>query len=104
MIQTVSNTYNSIKLLDASSCIFNSRHFDETKPPRAIRLAMNKLFYTKLLSSSTHPLVINNSHFFNASIATKFFVQVTFLSANAESEDTQHVRRIWRLLGLVNII
>lgn len=47
--------------------------------------------------SVTHPLVINDGYFFDSAEATEFFVQVTLLSANAESEDPKHVRRIRRL-------
>lgn len=73
---------DSIEFLNASSSIFNGRHFYETKSPRAIR-----------------PLVVNDGHFFNSAETTKLFVQVALLGANAEPEDTQHIGRIGRLLG-----
>jgi hypothetical protein len=55
------------------------------------------------LKSRTDPLIIYYSNFFNTTESAEFFVQVAFLSANAESEDPQHVRGIGRLLGFVSI-
>ncbi len=53
--------------------------------------------------ATTHALVIDDGDLFNPSITVEFVFKVAFLGADAESEDTENVRGIWLLLGLVNL-
>jgi hypothetical protein len=56
-----------------------------------------------MFGSRTDPLIVHYGNFFNPTEPTEFFVQVAFLSADTESEDSQHIRGIGCLLGLVSI-
>ncbi|PPQ90890.1 hypothetical protein CVT25_007359 [Psilocybe cyanescens] len=51
----------------------------------------------------THPLVIDNGDFLNSAESAKLIFKVALLGTNAESEDSQHARGIWLLLGLVRL-
>lgn len=50
----------------------------------------------------THPLVVDDGDLFHMSVTTKFIFKVAFLGANAQPKDTEHIGRIWLLLGLVS--
>ena len=41
---------------------------------------------------NTYTLVIDYRHFFNSTKPTELFIEITFGSANAESEDTNDIR------------
>lgn len=51
----------------------------------------------------TDPLIVNYSNLFYSTKSAEFLVQVPLLSANAETEDPEYVRRIGCLLGFVGM-
>jgi hypothetical protein len=50
----------------------------------------------------TDPLIIDDGNLLNAAKSTEFFIQITFLSTDAEPKHSEYVGRIGCLLGLVN--
>jgi len=49
-------------------------------------------------ANHAHPLVVDNGDLFDSTKTSKLLIQVTFLRANAQAEDTQHSRgggRLW---------
>jgi hypothetical protein len=64
---------NAIQFLDAALSFLNGAHPNETKPSRTVG-----------------PLIIHNGDFLNSPKSTKLILKITFLGANAQSENTQH--------------
>jgi hypothetical protein len=49
------------------------------------------------MSDKTHTLVVDDGDLLDTTEARKFVVEVALLGTNAETEDTEHVARGWRL-------
>jgi hypothetical protein len=97
-------TYNTIEFRNASSCIFHCGHFDEPKSPGTVGLGKWREWHiSRSIRYNTYPLIVYDGNFFNPPKPAKFFVQVTFLGADAQTKYTKYVGWVRRLLSLVSM-